>query len=56
MKQMVELFTSNFQPYKLYDRESRDEGIITGYYEPLLNGSLKKTKNINIQFIKYQKI
>ena len=37
-------FIVNFQPYKLYDSYSNDKGIITGYYEPLLYGSLKKTK------------
>jgi len=37
-------FLLNFQPYKLIDSKSSDEGIITGYYEPLLYGSLKKTK------------
>ncbi len=35
-------FTVNFQPYKLLDKNSSDEGIITGYYEPLLYGSLEK--------------
>lgn len=48
-------FTSNFQPYKLYDRESRDEGIITGYYEPLLKGSLKKTKKYKYPVYKMPK-
>lgn len=37
-------FTINFQPYKLLDNNSSDEGIITGYYEPLLYGSLQKNK------------
>ena len=37
-------FTINFQPYKLLDNNSLDEGIITGYYEPLLYGSLQKNK------------
>jgi len=37
-------FTINFQPYKLLDNNSSDEGIITGYYEPLLYGSLHKNK------------
>lgn len=36
-------FTLYFQPYKLLDENSSDEGLITGYYEPLLYGSLKKT-------------
>ena len=35
-------FTINFLPYKLLDDNSLDEGIITGYYEPLLYGSLRK--------------
>lgn len=50
-----DFFTSNFQPYKLYDRESRDEGTITGYYEPLLNGSLKKTKRYKYPVYKMPK-
>jgi membrane-bound lytic murein transglycosylase A len=37
-------FTINFQPYKLLDSNSSDEGTITGYYEPLLYGSLQKNK------------
>lgn len=37
-------FTSNFTAYKLRAQNGKDEGIITGYYEPLLYGSLKKTK------------
>ena len=37
-------FTINFQPYKLLDDDSLDEGMITGYYEPLLYGSLQKNK------------
>ena len=35
-------FTINFQPYKLLDENSSDEGLITGYYEPFLYGSLNK--------------
>lgn len=37
-------FIINFEAYKLYDNQYRDEGIITGYYEPLLNGSLQKSE------------
>lgn len=36
-------FMLNFEPYKLIDSKAKDEGTITGYYEPLLYGSLKKT-------------
>ena len=36
-------FLSNFTPYKLVEEDAHDKGLITGYYEPLLYGSLKKT-------------
>lgn len=39
-----EFFINNFQPYKLISDEGDDEGLITGYYEPLLQGSYYKTK------------
>lgn len=39
-----EFFTNNFTPYKLYDNNGFDKGVITGYYEPLLNGSLEKSE------------
>ena len=32
-------FEANFTPYRLSSAEGNDEGLITGYYEPLLNGS-----------------
>ncbi|WP_024303963.1 murein transglycosylase A [Pseudogulbenkiania sp. MAI-1] len=35
-------FETHFQAWKLRDGE-RDSGLITGYYEPLLNGSRAKT-------------
>ena len=37
-----EFFTTNFTPYKLFDDEGEDKGVITGYFEPLLLGSLTK--------------
>ena len=37
-------FTQNFTPYKLRTHEGEDEGVITGYYEPLLFGSRTKSK------------
>jgi len=33
---------SNFIPLKVYTPESEDIGLLTGYYEPQLRGSLKK--------------
>lgn len=46
-KQNLKLMEKNsllyiFQPYKLLDENSSDEGLITGYYELYLYGSLKK--------------
>ncbi|TCS72630.1 membrane-bound lytic murein transglycosylase A [Sulfuritortus calidifontis] len=32
-------FESHFRPYQVEQAESGDEGLITGYYEPLLRGS-----------------
>jgi membrane-bound lytic murein transglycosylase A len=48
-------FIINFQAYKLYDSKSSDEGIITGYYEPLLYGSLTKTKRYKYPVYKIPK-
>jgi len=48
-------FIVNFQPYKLYDSYSNDEGIITGYYEPLLYGSLKQTSKYKYPVYKMPK-
>lgn len=48
-------FTLNFQPYKLLDDNSSDEGLITGYYEPLLYGSLKKTSRFKYPLYKTPK-
>lgn len=36
-------FTENFTPYQLYSSKGLDSGVITGYYEPLLNGSRTKS-------------
>jgi membrane-bound lytic murein transglycosylase A len=36
-------FTLNFTPYKLLNKKQKDIGLITGYYEPILNGSFTKT-------------
>lgn len=35
-------FTQNFVPYKIDATNTKDDGLLTGYYEPLLRGSLKK--------------
>ncbi len=38
-----EFFTKNFTAYRLYNHDGTKEGLITGYYEPLLHGSRVKT-------------
>ena len=48
-------FIINFQPYKLVDSKSSDEGTITGYYEPLLYGSLTKTNRYKYPVYKIPK-
>jgi len=40
-------FEENFTPYEIWGDKGR-EGLFTGYYEPMLNGSLKKSKKYNI--------
>lgn len=37
-------FKHNFTPYKLISEKGDEKGLITGYYEPLLQGSYYKTK------------
>ena len=32
-------FESNFTPYQVVNADGSDEGLVTGYYEPLLHGS-----------------
>jgi membrane-bound lytic murein transglycosylase A len=39
-----EFFTTNFTPYELVNKDGSNLGTITGYFEPLLNGSLEKSE------------
>ena len=39
-----EFLTSSFLPYVLSDKDSENEGLLTGYYEPQLNASLTKSE------------
>ncbi|MEA3354009.1 MAG: murein transglycosylase A [Campylobacterota bacterium] len=39
-----EFFRSNFTPYQLISDEKEDEGLITGYYEPILYGSFEQSE------------
>ncbi len=37
-------FVDNFVPYRVVTKKNKTKGLLTGYYEPLLYGSLKKSK------------
>jgi len=39
-----QFFENRFTPYQLRNGDGSEQGLITGYYEPLLYGSRKKTK------------
>ena len=36
-------FLTNFTPYKMYDNKGKDKGLMTGYYEASIKGSLQKS-------------
>lgn len=38
-----DFFESNFRPHPVYGEEGSREGLVTGYYEPLLRGSFQRT-------------
>ncbi len=40
-KSVRSFFMDNFTPYELSNADGSDEGLITGYYEPVIRGSLK---------------
>jgi membrane-bound lytic murein transglycosylase A len=46
-------FETYFAPFKLYNDDGSDRGTITGYYEPLLNGS--RTKSSRYRFPVYKR-
>jgi len=37
-------FEAHFTPYQLTGTDGRDTGVVTGYYEPVLQGSLARTE------------
>jgi membrane-bound lytic murein transglycosylase A len=50
-----EFFTTNFVPYKLLNEKGSTKGLITGYYEPILNGSYIKTSKYKYPIYKVPK-
>lgn len=37
-------FENNFTPYRIISSDGSDEGLVTGYYEPLLRGSRQRSE------------
>jgi membrane-bound lytic murein transglycosylase A len=48
-------FTKNFTPYRLLNKKNNPIGLITGYYEPILHGSFKKTSVFKYPILKLPK-
>jgi membrane-bound lytic murein transglycosylase A len=46
-------FESNFQVYEIRTSSGSDTGLITGYYEPVMNGSLTRTSTYNVPLYSY---
>lgn len=42
--QARQFLQKHFVPHRIYGKYGKLEGLITGYYEPILNGSLSKTE------------
>jgi len=46
-------FESNFQAYEVRNSSGSDTGLITGYYEPVMNGSLARTSTFTVPLYAY---
>ena len=46
-------FESNFQAYEVRNSSGSDTGLITGYYEPVMNGSLNRTSTFAVPLYAY---
>ena len=46
-------FESNFQAYEIRNSSGSDTGLITGYYEPVMNGSQTRTSAYNVPLYGY---
>lgn len=44
-------FSDNFYPYRWEDSQTNKLGLMTGYYEPLLKGSLQKDVNYTVPLL-----
>jgi membrane-bound lytic murein transglycosylase A len=50
-----QFFSENFTPYELYNNNGTNNGLITGYYEPLLHGSRTKSEKYRYPIYKTPK-
>ena len=48
-------FESNFQAYEIRNNSGSETGLITGYYEPVMNGSQTRTSSFNVPLYAYPK-
>ena len=46
-------FESNFQAYEIRNSSGSETGLITGYYEPVMNGSQTRTSAYNVPLYAY---
>ena len=46
-------FESNFQVYEIRNSSGSETGLITGYYEPVMNGSQTRTSTYNVPLYAY---
>jgi membrane-bound lytic murein transglycosylase A len=47
-KEITNFFYQNFHLYQAFQKDGGEEGLVTGYYQPLLQGSRKKTRKYQI--------
>jgi membrane-bound lytic murein transglycosylase A len=43
-----QFFETSFTPYQVVNTDGTETGLVTGYYEPLLNGSRKRSARYNV--------
>ena len=46
-------FENNFQAYEIRNSSGSETGLITGYYEPVMNGALTRTSIYNVPLYSY---
>ena len=46
-------FENHFQAYEVRNNSGADTGLITGYYEPVMNGSQTRTRNYSVPLYAY---